>query len=193
MKRTGAAVLVVLLSTAAAGCAGSHRVSAPVHRTNAAAHKRFAQTPAGRFWARQGRLDALANHAERVAGAAHVFGGVRVDDAANRDILYLVHAPQSVIDELRNGHPNTYVIHNNAARTLGSLLQLQRSLMTADWPAHGVYIGMSEPTLDGHLTVGVGGNIAKAQEALDAAYGRGVIRVVHAEPTGLTDAHGPTG
>ena len=46
----------------------------------------------------------------------------------------------------------------------------------------GVNIVMSESTLDGYLTVGVNTNIAKAQTALDAAYGRGVIRVVHAEP-----------
>jgi hypothetical protein len=77
---------------------------------------------------------------------------------------------------------------------------VQRSLDFAAWKARGVNIVMSELTLNGYLDVGVNTNIAKAQAALDAAYGRGVIRVVHAEPvdggcacgrTGVTGRTGP--
>jgi hypothetical protein len=169
MTRIGAAALAVMLSAAVAGCASTHRATAPVHRAKGVTRTAFSRTPAGQFWARQGRLDAAATYAERVAGATHVFGGDRVDDQANKVVLYLVRAPQSVIDELQKSRPDTYVIHNDAPRTWGSLRQVQRSLDFAAWKARGVNIVMSELTLNGYLDVGVNTNIAKAQAVASSA------------------------
>lgn len=130
----------------------------------------------------QGALDAAAGDAERVAGAAHVFAGDRIDDDANTVILNLVHAPKSVLAELRTRHPGVYVIHNDAPRTWHFVTQLQQSLDWAAWKARGIHIVMMGPTGDGYLRVGVTTDVAKAQAAFDATYGPGLIRVIHAEP-----------
>ena len=132
--------------------------------------------------ANQPFLDAAANYAEKVAGQAHVFTGVVVDDAANRTIVYLHHAPPSILAELRARHPGTYVIHDDAPRTLHAVTRLQRSIDWKAWKARGVDIVETGPTQTGYLQVGVDSSVKKAQAAFDAAYGRGIVRVVHAEP-----------
>jgi hypothetical protein len=130
----------------------------------------------------QPALDAAASYAEKIAGAAHVFAGVVVDDPDNTVHLNLVHAPQSVIDELRARHPNTYVINNDAPRTWRAVTQLQKALKWKALAARGIDVVMSGPTQDGHLRVGVTSSVAKAQAYFDRKYGPNVIRVVHAEP-----------
>lgn len=132
--------------------------------------------------ANQPFLDSAASYAEKVAGNAHVFTGVVIDDAANKTIVYLDHAPASILSKLRASHPGTYVIHNDAPRTLHAVMELQRSLHWTDWKKRGIDIVQSGPTQTGYLQVGVTTNVAKAQAAFDAKYGRGVIRVIHAEP-----------
>jgi hypothetical protein len=132
--------------------------------------------------ANQPALDAAANYAEQVAGDAHVFAGVAVDDKANKTIVYLVHAPQSVLDELRARHPGTYVIHNDAPHTLSEITAQQRSMDWSAWKARGIDIVSTGPTQTGFLQVGVTKHIAQAQAAFDAKYGHGIIRVVKAEP-----------
>ncbi len=132
--------------------------------------------------ANQPALDAAANYAEQVAGDAHCFAGVAVDDGANKTIVYLVHAPQSILDELRARHPGIYAIHNDAPHTLSDITALQKSMDWSAWKARGIEIVSTGPTETGFLRVGVRKHVAQAQAAFDARYGRGVIRVVKAEP-----------
>jgi hypothetical protein len=130
----------------------------------------------------QDALDAAANYAEKVTRAAHVFGGDSIDDDANTVILHLVHAPKSVLETLRARHPGIYVIHNDAPHTSHYLTRIERSIDFAAWKARGIDITSIGPTEDGHLQVGVDTSVAKAQAALDATFGPGLIRVVHEEP-----------
>jgi hypothetical protein len=123
-------------------------------------------------------LDAAASHAEKVAGDAHCYAGAVVDDAANKVHLYLAHAPQSILHELRSSVPGIYDIHNDAPRTLRDVLELQKSIDWSAWKARGIVIVSTGPTQTGYLQVGVTTNIAKAQTAFDARYGHGVIRAV---------------
>lgn len=132
--------------------------------------------------ANQPALDAAASYAEQVAGDAHCFAGVAVDDAANKTIVYLVHAPQSVLDELRARHPGTYAVHNDASHTLSEITALQKSIDWSAWKARGIDIVSTGPTETGFLRVGVTKRVAQAQAAFDATYGRGIVRVVKAEP-----------
>jgi hypothetical protein len=169
IRHTTLAIALVAVSVAAAGCASAHRASSPACVGNC-------------LWARQGRLDAAADYAKRVAGAVHVLAGVRVDDPANKVILYLTRAPQSVIAKLQAAHPGTYVIRNGAPRTWRQVVALQRSIDWSAWEAKGVHIHQTGPTGTGYLQVGVSSNVQRAQALFDAAYGRGVVRVFHAEP-----------
>jgi hypothetical protein len=130
----------------------------------------------------QGGLDMAAGAAERIAGAAHVFGGVRIDDAADRVVLELKHAPPSVIDQLNASHPGTYVIHNNVTRTLADVMKVERSLDFTALKAKGIDIVSAGPNGAGKLIVGVTKDIPKAQAYFDATYGQGFVRVVHGEP-----------
>ena len=132
--------------------------------------------------ANQGVLDAAANYAEKVAGAAHSFTGDRVDDAANKVVLYLAHAPQSVINQLDGAHPGLYVIHNTAPRTLHTLSSLEKSFNFSVLKPEGIQVVSVGPTGNGYLQVGVTSKVAVAQAKLDAIYGPNIIRVVHAEP-----------
>jgi len=129
----------------------------------------------------QDGLDTAAGAAERIAGAAHVFSGVSVDDAADRVVVHLVHAPQSVIDALNAAHPGTYLIHNNAGRTLAEVMKVERSLDFQGLQKKGIAIVSAGPDGEGHLIVGVTKGIPKAQAYFDATYGRGFVRVVHGE------------
>lgn len=131
----------------------------------------------------QPALDSAAGYAERVAGAAHVFAGLTVDDPTDTVHLNLVHAPRSLIAKLRAAFPRTYVIDNHAPRTWHDVTRLQKELNRKALLAnHGIDMVMSAPTQNGHLRVGVRSSVAKAQVFFDRKYGTGVIRVVHAEP-----------
>lgn len=203
MKHASAVVVFAAVILAAAGCASSPRLGLgvpPLHREHPSVRITLEPLPrpvapcTGRcIWDRQGRLDALAAYATRVADAAHVFAGVVIDVPGNHVILYLVHAPQWVIDRIEQGHGDTYVIHNDAPRTYHDVTALQNSLDWNAWKAKGVDIVSTGPTQTGYLEVGVMSNIAKAQELFDAAYPDGAIHVVHGEMAMPTDATGPTG
>jgi hypothetical protein len=132
--------------------------------------------------ANQAALDAAASYAERVAGQAHVFTGVAVDDDSNTVIVHLAHAPASILAELRARHPGLYVIHNDAPRTLRDVKRIADELDPVALKAEGIRLVEWGPTQDGHLRVGVSSDVASAQAFLDARYGKGIIRVVHAEP-----------
>jgi hypothetical protein len=131
--------------------------------------------------ANQQALDAAANYAEQVAGDAHVFAGVAVDDDANKTIVYLVQPPQSVLDQLRARHPGIYVFRN-APHTLSSITALQKSIDWSYWKARGIDITLIGPTQTGYLRVGVMKHVAQAQAAFDAKYGPGIVRVVKQGP-----------
>jgi hypothetical protein len=132
--------------------------------------------------ANQPALDAAAAYAQQVAGDAHRFAGVAVDDDANKVIVYLVRAPQSILDELRARHPGIYAIHNDAPHTLSDITALQKSIDWSAWKARRIEIVSTGPTETGFLRVGVTKHVPQAQAAFDAKYGRGIIRVVKAEP-----------
>lgn len=185
MRRASAAVLLAAVTVAVAGCAssGSARRPAghiahpgtghPTPRSSCRSHCTPANQPA---------LDAAASYAERVAGDAHVFAGDRVDDTANTVIVYLANAPQSVIDQLRSRHPDVYVIHNGAPRTLHSVMTIAHEIDPTALKSKGIDVVEWGPTQDGYLRVGVTSQIARAQAYFDAKYGRGVVRVFHGEP-----------
>jgi hypothetical protein len=130
----------------------------------------------------QPALDAAAGYAEQVAGDAHRFAGVAVDDAANKVIVYLVRAPRSILEKLRARHPGIYAIHNDAPHTLSDITALQKSIDWSAWKERGIEIVSTGPTGTGFLRVGVTKHVAQAQDAFDAKYGRGVIRVFKAAP-----------
>ena len=132
--------------------------------------------------ANQGALDAAAGYAQKIAGAAHRFTGVEVDDAANQVIVYLTHAGQAVIDRLNAAHPGIYVIHNDAPRTLRTLLRLEHSFNFQILKPEGIKVYSVGPSVDGYLEVGVSRKVADAQEKLDRVYGRNVVRVFKASP-----------
>jgi hypothetical protein len=148
--------------------------------------------PSDFSWAKQAALDAAANYAQRVAGDAHVFAGARIDNPTNHTIVYLVHAPRSILDALHARYPGTYVVHNNATRTLHAVMEVEDALDFTALRSKGIAIVSAGPTMDGHLKVGVEKNIAKAQAYFDATYGRGFVRVVHGEMGTTFCACGPT-
>ena len=138
----------------------------------------------------QGGLDMAAGYTERFPGDAHYFAGDSIDDRADRVILHLAHAPRSVIVALIASHPGTYVIHNDAPRTLAAVMAVEHAL---DWTAlksEGIDIVSAGPTQDGRLIVGVTKDIPKAQAYFDATYGPGFVHVVHGEPAVALAASG---
>jgi hypothetical protein len=148
-------------------------------------HKKTAVVPgcdSGCTPANQEALDAAAGYAQRIAGAAHRFTGVEVDDAANQVIVYLTHAPQSVLDRLNAAHPGTYAIHNDAPRTLRTLLRLEHSFNFQILKPEGIKVYSVGPSVDGYLEVGVSRRVTEAQEKLDRIYGRNVVRAFKASP-----------
>jgi hypothetical protein len=132
--------------------------------------------------ANQPALDGAAGYAEKVAGAAHSFTGVEVDGAANQVVVYLDHAPQSVIDRLNAAHPGIYIIHDDAPRTHATLMRLENSFNFEILEPEGIKVYSVGPSVDGYLDVGVSGKVAEAQEKLDAIYGRNVVHVFKASP-----------
>lgn len=127
--------------------------------------------------ANQPALDAAANFAETVAGNAHRFTGVEVDDPANKVIVYLTHAPQSVINELNARHPGIYVIHNDAPRTLRVLTGLEKAFNFSVLKPEDIQVVSVGPTVTGYLQVGVTSQVAVAQAKLNRIYGPNIIRV----------------
>lgn len=132
----------------------------------------FGCTPAN-----QEALDAAASAAKRIATQAY-FTGVEVDDPSNRVIVYLAHAPRSILARLRAARPGMYVIHDHAPRPLREVMRIMRTLSFAKLRARGIKVTGYGPTVDGYLQVGVSNGVAGAQARLDALYGRNVIRVV---------------
>lgn len=112
-----------------------------------------------------------------MAGDAYRFTGVEVDDSANKVIVYLTHAPQSVIDQLDARHPGIYVIHNDAPRTLRVLTTLERAFNFSVLKPEGIQVVSVGPTVTGYLQVGVTSKVAVAQAKLDQIYGPNIIRV----------------
>jgi hypothetical protein len=148
-------------------------------------HKTTATVPgcdSGCTPANQGALDAAAGYAKTIAGVAHRFTGVEVDDEANQVIVYLTHASRAVIDQLNAAHPGIYVIHNDAPRTLRTLLRLERAFNFQILKPEGIKVYSVGPSVDGYLEVGVSGNVSEAQKKLDSVYGRNVVHAFKASP-----------
>ncbi|HEY2354678.1 MAG TPA: hypothetical protein VGH79_07265 [Gaiellaceae bacterium] len=183
MKRAPVAVTVVISVVALAGCGGSRFASSPGLAGAQYRHGRLAPQVPHLTTA----LDPIS-YAERVAGDNRYFAGV-VDDPHHGTVhLNLVHAPQSLITRLRAAYPDTFVVDNNAPRTWGFVLGLQRATHSSYWKAHGVDIVESWPNQYGSLHVGVTSNVAVAQALFDVKYGPGVVHVSRAEPaTPVTD------
>ncbi len=127
--------------------------------------------------ANQSALDDAAEYARHVAGAAQFYTGASIDDAANKVVVYLTHAPQSVIDRLDAAHPGIYVIHNDAPRTAEALGVLENRFDFNVLQPEGIRIVSVGPSVDGYLDVGVTSKVAEAQRKLDAVYGPNVVRV----------------
>jgi hypothetical protein len=130
--------------------------------------------------ANQPALDAAADDAQAVAGAAY-YTAASVNDSANTVDVYLAGAPQSIIDQLQAKHPGTYVIHNDAAHPLSQLRRIQHALPLGPLQTASGSVDLVDdyPTSDGYLKVGVEGNgdVQAAQKALDALYGPGIVEV----------------
>lgn len=180
MKAT-ALVLAALAGFALAACGSGAKVAAP-HPLPATPPTTQAGCVPHCTPAVQPALDAAANYAENVAGDAHRFAGVEVDDPKDRVIVYLTNAPQSVIDQLNARHPGTYVIHNDAPRTLRVLTSLQHSFNFDVLKPEGIQVVSVGPTVDGFLRVGVTSKVAVARAKLEDIYGPNLIRVVKTGP-----------
>jgi hypothetical protein len=94
--------------------------------------------------------------------------------------LWLLNAPEQVLQELEAAYPGVYLIHNDAPRPLTALDELRDSFDWAAWKAEGVRVWVVGPTADGYLNVGVEDDLETAQKKLDAAYGDNAIRVSQA-------------
>lgn len=141
--------------------------------------------------ANQGALDAAANTARRIAGAYYT--GLVVSDATNSDILYLAHAPTSVLDRLNAAAPGIYAIKNDAPRPLSAVMEAMRSLRFKALQPYGITISGIGPTQDGYLQVGVTAHVAEAQAKLDAKFGPGLVKVVKEQVAVLAYATGRLG
>ena len=126
--------------------------------------------------ANQPTLYADATAVGKIAGPTY-YTGVVVNDLSNSVTVYLAHAPHMILADLNATHPGTYVIHNDAPRSLRAVLKLMRSF-DPNLKAQGITISGFGPTQDGYLQVGVTSHVAEAQAKLDAIYGRNIIRVV---------------
>lgn len=134
----------------------------------------------------QPALDAAANDAEAIGGSYYT--EARVDDAADRVVLYLANAPQSVLDQLQAKHPGTYVIHNDSAHPLSELRRIQNSLPLRELQSKGIDVVSAGATPEGYLAVGISGqDVQAAQATLDSMYGAGIIKVYGgAKPGNIT-------
>ena len=127
--------------------------------------------------ANQPALDAAASAAQRVAGQKY-YAGVVVNDPANTVTVYLAHAPRSILHRLSATHPGSYVIHNDAPRSLRAVKRLMRSFDPNALKAQGITVSGYGPTQDGYLQVGITSHVAEAQAKLNALYGPNIIHVV---------------
>lgn len=136
--------------------------------------------------ANQPALDRAAEDAQAIAGGGY-YTDARVDDDANKVDLYLVDAPQSVIEQLEAKHPGTYVIHNDAAHPLSELLKIEHSLPLSSLQSKGIDVVTAGPTPQGYLSVGVSVNsdVQAAQSVLDSIYGPGIIKVFGGAKPGI--------
>jgi len=186
MRRRRLVVAAFLVLAAAGGTAftlrptGSPGAGAPDQRALPSQHGTGIPSPTP---ANQPALDAAANQAKRIGGG--YYSGAVVNDASGTVTLYLASAPDSVIKRLHALHPGVYVIQD-APRSRSAVTKLANELDVAALKAMGIDVTVWGPTEDGHLRVGVNSDVATAQAKLDALYGKGVIRVVHAEPIRLS-------
>jgi hypothetical protein len=128
---------------------------------------------------REPALNTAAADAKSVAGRSY-YAGLRVDDGANVVHLYLADAPQSVIGRLNSMHPGIYVIHNNAPDTFADLLRIQKPLLryALVLRSRGIDITAVGPTVDGHLSVGIGNDqLVRAQSTLDPLVGADQLKI----------------
>lgn len=185
MRRRRLAVAGLLLVAAAGGTALALRPAgspgAGAHSLTSVASQRGPGSP-GSTPANQPALDAAANQARKIGGT--YYSGAVVNDASGTVTVYLARAPDSVVERLRALHPGVYVIRD-APRSRNAVTKLANGLDLAALEAMGIDVTVWGPTEDGHLRVGVAGHVATAQAKLDALYGKGVVRVVHAEPVRL--------
>jgi hypothetical protein len=126
-------------------------------------------------------LKPAADDARRVAGEAH-YTGCRLRQESETVELWMCDAPSQVLQELEAIHPNVYLIHNDAPRTLSELLKLMHSIDLFALRSRGIEVNRIGPETDGYLLVGVGTDIAAAQAWFEAAYGDDLLRVIAAEP-----------
>lgn len=99
-----------------------------------------------------------------------------MDDPENTVTIYLAHAPRSLVARLEAAHPGIYVVHDDAPRPRHAVTRLMKSF---DWNVlkpEGIRVVAIGPSEDGYLRVGVTSDVAKAQQRLDAIYGRNLIR-----------------
>jgi len=126
-------------------------------------------------------LNPAADDARRVAGDAH-YTGCRLRQESETVELWMCDAPSQVLQELEAIHPNVYLIHNDAPRTLSELLKLMHSIDLFALRSRGIEVNRIGPETDGYLLVGVGTDIVAAQAWFEAAYGDDLFRVTAAEP-----------
>ena len=131
--------------------------------------------------ANQDALDAAAIEASSIAGNNY-FTGAAVNADTNTVDVYLAAAPQSVIDQLNERSPSSYVIHNDAPNTSAALLKLEAAFDEAPLQAQNIRVTEWGPTVDGYLQVGVTDDVATAQSTLAKIYGPNVIQVYKGEP-----------
>jgi len=126
-------------------------------------------------------LNPAADDARRVAGEAH-YTGCRLRQESETVELWMCDAPSQVLQELEAIHPDVYLIHNDAPRTLSELLKLMHSIDLFALRSRGIEVNRIGPETDGYLLVGVGTDIVAAQAWFEAAYGDDLFRVTAAEP-----------
>jgi hypothetical protein len=92
--------------------------------------------------------------------------------------VYLANAPESVLDRLNAMHPEVYVIHNDAPRSLKEIEEFIERIDMAALRDAGISIHQIGPTQHGYVRVAVERDAPVAQATLDEMFGSGVIRVV---------------
>lgn len=129
----------------------------------------------------QTMLGEVAAAAKTVVGEAH-YTGCRMRQELEKLELWLCDAPPDVLQELEAIRPGAYLIHNDAPRPQGVLLELMNTLPVDRLKAEGIHIVRVGPTHDGYLHVSVTGDVRAAQSRLDALLGSNVAKVEYGEP-----------
>ena len=98
----------------------------------------------------------------------------------------LIVSPEWPSTTMRTRSSSTSSTRRNRSSTsygaLSDITGLQKSIDWSAWKERGIEIVSTGPTGTGFLRVGVTKHVAQAQDAFDAKYGRGVIRVFKAAP-----------